>query len=154
MRIFSLAQRNLAAFWIAVWICRSARSWRRHINLCESDRSVPKCLWVNVFPSSFPSDNFRISFYSSGCWRFVRAILETTGGHIQVVVNGPGVEYTCFLSSLLLSQKLLSLAQFLSCLFHFPVQMWKTRASSALICLSTHARSKMTKSTSCPVILW
>lgn len=50
---------------------------------------------------------------------FERAILETTGGHIQVVVNSPGTEYTCFLSSLFLSEKLLSLAEFLSCLW-FP----------------------------------
>lgn len=46
----------------------------------------------------------------------MRAILETTGGLIQVVVNSPGTEYTCFRSSLFLSEKLLSLAEFLVCL--------------------------------------
>lgn len=68
---------------------------------------------------------------------FVRAILETTGGHIQVVVNSSGAEHTCFSPLSLCLRSLWALLSF-SAAFDFPIKMWKTWTSPALICFSMH----------------
>lgn len=59
-----------------------------------------KCVWENIFQSlHFSKIISGLVLIPPGCRFFVCAILETTGGQIQVAVNSPGTEYTCFLSS-------------------------------------------------------
>lgn len=95
-------------------------------------------LWVNIskvliFTTIISGLVFLIP---SGRWLFVPAISETTGGRIQVVFTSPGSEYTCFRSSLWFCLRSFWASLSFSAAFDFPLQMWKTWTSSALICLS------------------
>lgn len=107
--------------------------WWRWIYESNAFIHLPVCsnpnVWVNIFQNLkfffFLKDNFRISFNSSWVPALcVSHFRNHRWAEIQVVVNNPGTEYSCFLSPLPLSlsvcvclRKLLSLAEFLSCLW-------------------------------------